>query len=158
MKVIARLALFALTTGLGCAPPSAELSPADVAAIQHRFDEVASHVTKREYAAWASDFTPDGVFMIGNAPASRGRAAIQKFGEAGPKAISLTFSDVQIHGSGSLAWATSAYTFKAEGAPMDDTGKQLIVFQRQPDGSWLTLAASASSDLPPPPPPLPAKK
>ena len=158
MKVITRLALLALTTGLGCAPQSADLSTADVAAIQHRFDEVASHYAQRDYAAWASDFTPDGVFMFANAPASRGRAAIQKFGEAGPKAISLTFSDIQIHGSGSSAWATSAYTIKAEGAPMGDTGKQLVVFQRQPDGSWLTLAASASSDLPPPPPPLPAKR
>ena len=63
---------------------------------------------------------------------------------------SLTFSDIQIHGSGELAWATSAYSLTTEGVPEPDTGKQLVVLQRQADGSWLTLAVSVSSDLPPP--------
>lgn len=158
MKSTNRLVLLGLATALGCAPQSAELSAADAAAIQHRLDEVARHVTAKDYAAWANDFTPDAVFMFGNAPAVRGRDAIQKWGEAGPKAVSLTFADVQVHGSGAFAWGTSAYTFKAEGALGADTGKQLVVFQRQPDGSWLSLAASVSSDLPPAPPPPPAKK
>ncbi len=148
MTVANRLALLGLAMALGCAPKTAELSPADVAAIRHRFDEVARHVTAKDYAAWANDFTEDAVFMFANSPAVRGRAAIQKWGEAGPKAERLTFSDVQIQGSGNTVWGTSAYAFKIEGAPAADIGKQLVVFRRQPDGSWLSLAASVSSDLP----------
>ena len=153
MKVTTRLAMLSLAMGLGCAPQTAELSPADVAAIQHRFDEVARHVSAKDHSAWASDFTQDAAFMFANTPTVLGRAAIQKWGEAGPQIASLTFSDVQIHGGGTSAWGTSAYMLKVEGVSNDDTGKQLVVFQRQPDGSWLVLAASVSSDLPPPRPP-----
>jgi len=111
--------------------------------------------------AWAKDFTPDAVFMFNHATAARGREEIQKFGEAGPRAESLSFSDIQIHGSSQLAWATSAYRFKVEGAPEADIGKQLVILERQADGTWLALAASVSSDLPataPPPPPPVVKK
>ncbi len=63
---------------------------------------------------------------------------------------SLTFSDIQIHGSGDLAWATTASSFTVEGVPEPNIGKQLVVLQRQADGAWLTLAVSVSPDLPPP--------
>jgi len=150
MKQGTRLATLGLVlTLLGCAPPASEPSEADLAAIRERFDEVARHVSAEDNAAWANDFTEDGIFMIGNTPAVRGRAAIQKWGETGPKVTSLTFSDIQIHGRGDLAWATSAYSLTMEGMPKPDTGKQLVVLQRQVDGSWLTVAVSVSSDLPP---------
>jgi ketosteroid isomerase-like protein len=106
-------------------------------------------VSAEDNAAWANDFTEDGIFMIGNTPAVRGRAAIQKWGETRPNVTSLTFSDIQIDGRGDLAWATSAYSSTVEGMPEPDTGKQLVVLQRQADGSWRTVAASVSSDLPP---------
>lgn len=150
MKQVTRLTTLGLVlTLLGCAPSTSELSDADLAAIRERFDEVARHVAAEDKAAWANDFTEDGIFMIGNTPVVRGRAAIQKWGETGPKVTSLTFSDVEIHGGGNLAWATSAYSLTMEGVPNPDTGKQLVVLQRQADGSWLTVAASVSSDLPP---------
>ena len=152
MKQIPRLAMIGLVFTLGCAPPAAELSEADLAAIRHRFDEVARHVSVEDNAAWANDFTENGIFMIANTPAVRGRAAIREWGETGPKVTSLTFSDIEIHGSGDLAWATSAYSVTFEGVPNPDTGKQLLVLRRQADGSWLTAAASVSSDLPLPTP------
>jgi ketosteroid isomerase-like protein len=156
MKRITRWFVLGPVLALGCntppapAPASAELSEADLAAIRHRFDEVARHVSAEENAAWANDFTEDAIFMYMNTPALHGRAAIQQWGETGVKVTSLTFSDIQIHGSGDLAWATSAYSLRAEGLPNPDTGKQLVVLERQPDGSWLTRSASVSSDLPPP--------
>ncbi len=150
MKQVIRWAGLGLALTLGCAPTATELSEEDLAAIRLRFDEVARHVSAEDNAAWANDFTEDAVFMIANTPAVRGRAAIQEWGETGLNVTSLTFSDIQIHGSGDLAWATSAYSMTVEGVPEPDTGKQLVLFQRQADGSWLTLAASVSSDLPPP--------
>jgi len=149
MKRVNRFGMLGLALTLGCASSAAELSEPDVAAIRHRFDEVARHVSAEDNAAWANDFTQDGIFMFGNMPVVRGRAPIQKWGESGPKATSLTFSDIQIHGRGDLAWATSAYSLKLEGIPNEDRGKQLVVLQRQPDGTWLTAAGSVSSDLPP---------
>lgn len=150
MRQVTRWATLGLVLTLfGCAQPANELSEADLATIRERFDEVARHVSAEDNAAWANDFTEDGIFMIGNTPAVRGRAAIQKWGETRPNVTSLTFSDIQIHGRGDLAWATSAYSSTVEGMPAPDTGKQLVVLQRQADGSWRTVAASVSSDLPP---------
>ena len=150
MKAITLVSVSVLTAVLSCAPQPSELAATDLTAIRQRFDSVARHVSAEDNAAWARDFTPDAVFMFANTPAVRGREAIQKWGETGPKATSLTFTDLQIHGAGDLAWATSAYSLTLEGIPVPDTGKQLVVLQRQADGSWLTIAASVSSDLPVP--------
>ena len=149
MKQMTRLAMVGILFTLGCTNPGGDLSEADLTAIRERFDEIASHVSAEDNAAWANDYTEDGIFMYGNTPAIKGRAAIQKWGETGRKVTSLTFSDIQIHGSGDLAWATSALSVTYEGVPEPDKGKQLVVLQRQADGSWLSVAASVSSDLPP---------
>ena len=148
MKAVTLVGVLVLTSVLACVPQASELSATDLTAIRQRFDEVARHVSAEDNAAWANDVTPDAVFMFGNAPAVRGREAIQRWGESGPRVTSFTFSDLQIHGVGDLAWATSAYSSTMEGILVPDTGKQLVVLQRQADGSWLTIAASVSTDLP----------
>ncbi len=61
-----------------------------------------------------------------------------------------TFSDLEIHGSGDWAWATSGSVLIAEGAEGPIPRKQLVVLRRQSDGTWLTAAVHVSSDLPPP--------
>ena len=141
-----------LALALGCTPPpSAELTEDDLAAIRHRFDEVVRHLSPEDNEAWANDFTEDGQFMWPGTPTIRGREALYGFGENdSPVALSVSFSDIEIHGSGDWAWATSSYTMTVEGAEGPDRGKQLVVLQRQPDGTWLTAAAHVSSDLPPP--------
>jgi len=149
MKQVTRLVIVAIVFALGCTTPVRDLSEADLAAIRERLDEVAGHVSAEDNVAWANDYTEDGIFMICNTPALQGRATIQKWGESGVKATNLTFSDIQIHGSGDLAWVTSATSLTLEGVPEPDKGKQLGVLQRQADGSWLIVAASVSSDFPP---------
>jgi len=88
------------------------------------------------------------VFMIANSPPIHGRAAMKAWIEAGPRVTSISFSDIAISGSGALAWATSAISVSMEGTPGPDRSKQLVVFERQADGSWLAAAASVSSDTP----------
>ena len=144
-------ACLALT--LGCAPrPPAELTEDDLAAIRHRLDEVARHLSPEDNDAWANDFTEDAQFMIQNTPMIRGRLAIREWGDGGGSAVvlSASFSDIEIHGSGDWAWATSRTVLTIEGVEEPDRGKQLVVFRRQPDGTWLTAAVHVSSDLPPP--------
>jgi ketosteroid isomerase-like protein len=130
----------------GCAPQ--QLSDADLAAIQDRFDQIAKHVLAEDNAGWANDFTPDGVFMAQNMPALRGRAAIRQWGENNGRLTSIAFSNIEVHGSGDLGYATGTYTLIAEGSATPDTGKFLVAMQRQPDGTWLHTVASVSSDLP----------
>jgi uncharacterized protein (TIGR02246 family) len=145
-----------LALALGCTPPPlAELTEDDLAAIRHRFDEVARHLSPEDNEAWANDFTEDAQFMFQNTPTIRGREAIRAWGEDTSEtgsgvALSASFSDIEIHGSGDWAWATSSYVLTVEGVEGPDRGKQLVVLQRQPDGTWLTAAVHVSSDLPPP--------
>ena len=149
MSSFGRLTVLGMVFAFGCAPQPSALSEADVAAIQARLDDVARHVSAEDNAAWANDFTTDAIFMFQGTPTLRGRAAIQQWGETNVRVTGLTFSDIEIHGRGDTAWATSAYTLMAEGSLMPDRGKQLVILQRQADGSWLAMAASVSSDLPP---------
>jgi len=151
MKHVILFGLVGLVSGGGCTAAAPELSESDISAIRARFDAVAQHVSAEDNAAWARDFTEDAVFMFANTPALHGRAEIQAWGEADPVVTSLTFDNLQIHGGGDLAWATSNYSLTIQGVSEPDRGKQLVVIRRQPDGSWLTVAASVSTDLPPQP-------
>ena len=141
---------------LGCSPPPpAELTDADRDAIRQYLDEVARNLSPEDNEAWANGFTEDGLMMFQNTPVIRGRQAIRAWGEdtsetGSPVALSVSFSDIEIHGSGKWAWVTTGYTATFEGFEGPDQGKQLVVLQRQPDGTWLAAALHASSDLPPP--------
>ena len=143
-----------LALALGCTPPApAELTEDDLAAIQHRFDENARHLSPEDNEAWANDFTEDVQFMFQNGPVIRGRQALRAWGEdtsetGSPVALSVSFSDIEIHGSGDWAWATSNSVATLEGVEGLNRLKQLYVLQRQPDGTWLIAAAHTSPDLP----------
>jgi uncharacterized protein (TIGR02246 family) len=148
MTLFRVLTAFGIVFVLGCAPQPQALSAADLAAIQSLLANVQRTVSAEDNVAWADTYTPDGVFMGSNMPALRGRAAIQQWGESGPRVTSLVFSNVQVGGSGDTAWASGAQTLTMEGSSAPEMGKWLAVMQRQTDGSWLTSVASVNSDLP----------
>jgi ketosteroid isomerase-like protein len=136
---------------VGMSASKNELSRADLSTIRSLFSEVERLVSARDYPGWSNRFTPDAVFMFAHSRTAHGRAAIEQWGRDGPKVNRLTFSHVEIHACGDgMAWATSGYELAIEGQPAADIGKQLVLFERQTDGSWLCCACSASSDLPPP--------
>ena len=142
-----------LALALGCTPRSpAELTEDDLAAIRHRFDELARHLSPEDNVAWSQDYTEDVQFMFAGIPMIRGREALYEWGENdSPVALSASFSDIEIHGSGDWAWATSSYVITAEGVEGPLLGDQLLVLERQADDTWLiTTAAYVSSDPPPP--------
>ena len=80
MKQVTQLVIVAIAFTLGCTTPARDLSEEDLTAIRERLDDFASHGGSEDNVAWANDFTEDGIFLIGNTPALRGRAAIQKWG------------------------------------------------------------------------------
>ncbi len=155
MRVLT-LAFLALILALGCtSPPPAELTDADRDAIRQYLDEVARNLSPEDNEAWANGFTEDGLMMFENTPTIRGRQALRAWGEdttetGSPVALSVSFSDIEIHGSGDWAWVTTNSTATFEGVDGPVALKQLVVLERQPDGTWLTAAAHVSSNLPPP--------
>ena len=145
-----------LALALGCAPPApTELSEDDRAAIRAYFDELARVLSPEDNEAWANGFTEDGMMMFQFTPTIRGRQALRAWGEdtsatGSPVALSVLFSDIEIHGSGDWAWATTNVVATFGGVDGPVALKQLIVLERQPDDTWLTAAAHVSSNVPPP--------
>ena len=144
---------------------AATFSDADRAAVKAVFDSTVTRVNRKDFAAWANEYTEDGVLLPPNHPTVKGRASIKAWGDSLPPITSFAFNDVSAEGDGEVAYGTSSYalTFSPPGAPAtNDRGKQLVTFHRQSDGSWLVTAASFNSDIPlpapPPPPPAGAKK
>ena len=87
----------------------------------------------------AAAFTNDGVQMPPNAPANVGRDNIQawsgEFIGAFRAELSLAPDEVQIAGAD---WAFERGAFntpKGGGEPIQDAGKYITVYQRQPDDS-----------------------
>ena len=145
-----------LVLALGCSPaPSAELTDADRDAIRQYLDESARNLSPEDNEAWANGFTEDALLMFQNTPTIRGRQAIRAWGEdtsetGSPVALSVSYSDIEIHGSGDWAWVTTSSTATIEGVEGPVPGKQLWVLERQADGTWLAAAEHGSSNLPPP--------
>jgi ketosteroid isomerase-like protein len=151
---LARLLPAVLALSLaGCARAGPTFSEADRAAIRQVADTAVAHLNARNFAAWAALYTEDGVVMPPNHPAVRGRAALAAWIDSFPPFTGLSFSQPVIEGSGDIATLHSAVsmTLTPPGRqPVNDVAKQLVVFRRQPNGSWLATVGSFNSDLPVP--------
>jgi ketosteroid isomerase-like protein len=111
---------------------------------------VNSSDDRRLLAVWSDD----GVLMPPNHAVVRGRADLEeyfkeRFSRTGFR-FAFTFSDIQL--AGDLAFERLAYTaviLPAGGAqPVEDAGKGLHVYRRQPDGSWKLALDIWNSDRP----------
>lgn len=150
MKRTALFVTACLVFVAGCAPSSpAELTDADRNAIRQLMDELARSLSPEDNEAWANTFTEDAVLMFPDAPTMRGRQVLKAWGEdsgetGSPVALSVSYSDIEIHGSGDVAWLTANSTAELEGLDEPSSARNLIVLERQPDGTWLQAASSLS--------------
>lgn len=139
-----------------CQSPAPSFTQEDEAAIKAMADSVPGLFLARSFEPWANQWTADAVLQAPNAPAAKGREARLAFANGFPALDQVAFRNFILHGEGNLAWATIDYTLTIKGAP-PDSGKQLVVFQRQSDGKWKAVAGSFSSDVPLPTTTAPAK-
>ncbi|HJY86819.1 MAG TPA: SgcJ/EcaC family oxidoreductase [Candidatus Acidoferrales bacterium] len=100
------------------------------------------------YAAEASWLPP-------NAPPLTGKEALRAGWSqllASPGfAISWQITKLQVSRSGDLAYALYSYELTTQGpdaVPITDRGKDMAVWNKQPDGSWRIVADAYSSDQP----------
>ena len=151
----ATLALVVATTA--CQPPTQEagpLSEEDMAAIRAVPEAFAQAVLAGDWATVAAGYAEDAVFMPPNEPAVEGRAAIRVWWEASstPFLTQFTLPPTKIDGRGDLAYVRGTYamTIMPEGAPepFQESGKYVVIMQKQPDGSWLVVLDIWNSDLP----------
>jgi uncharacterized protein (TIGR02246 family) len=139
-----------------CQPPAqqepAGLSAEDVAAIERLFDTHVELVMAGDIDAIAAMYTEDAAQMPPNSPSVYGREAIRDWFATFPPVTEYTFTPIEIDGRDGLAYARGAYsiTLQMEGVeePVTDTGKNLGIWKKQPDGSWLIHAGTWNSDNP----------
>ena len=151
---------------LAAAGVSAQTKPAgpDEAAIAKARTAFQTAAGTQDGAAIAKLFTADGVEMPPNAPAAKGRAAIEAYHKAFGQqwmmhGMTITSTETKVAGD----TAYDAGTYKQQimsnksGALIDDVGKYIVLLKKDAGGSWLITHAIYNSNLPLPAPPA-AKK
>ena len=155
---IIALALTLMLTFAGCqnAPqPQKTDVAADTAAINALRDQFLAAWNSNDAAALAATYADDAIMMDPNQASVEGKQAIRaayeaRFKESAFKAA-VTPLETQVAGD----WAydrgnlTATVTPKS-GKPMEESGKYLFIFKRQPDGSWKVYRDISNSNSPPP--------
>jgi uncharacterized protein (TIGR02246 family) len=98
-------------------------------------------------------YAPDAVLLPPNHPIVEGRSNIQAFlqGLMDSGLSSIRLETTRIASDGALAYGRGRYTLSlapAAAAPVEDVGKYVVVYRRQPDGSWRAVADIFNSDRP----------
>jgi uncharacterized protein (TIGR02246 family) len=108
-------------------------------------------------AAIAKLYAPDGVAMHPNAPAAKGRAAIEAFHKAFGQqwmmhGITITSTATKVMGD--TAYDIGTYKqgiMSMKGGPqIDDTGKYVVLLKKDASGNWWVTHSISNSDNPPP--------
>jgi ketosteroid isomerase-like protein len=97
-------------------------------------------------------YTEDAVVMPPNTPVVTGRAAIRDFLSGMPPITNFKIVDVEIDGGEDKAWVHGIYTMTLSPpgtSPMEDVGKYMEVWRKEPDGTWKVTHDMFNSDLPP---------
>jgi uncharacterized protein (TIGR02246 family) len=106
-----------------------------------------------------SFYSDDAVVMPPNAPSATTKEAIRSAWKemltTPGAAISWKTTKVEVEKSVDLAYVSGTYEetmTDASGKPVNDRGKYVEIFKKQPDGTWKAVADIWNSDLPATPP------
>ncbi|MFN8635300.1 MAG: nuclear transport factor 2 family protein [Chloroflexota bacterium] len=118
----------------------------DAAFIRHGNAQDAAALTRAFYAE-------DAVLLPPGAARVSGADAIQAFWAAfiAAGAADISIETTNIWEAGDLGYGIGTYACTQpapDGGRVHDTGKYLVVYRRQADGSWKAVADQFNSDLP----------
>jgi len=150
--------LFLLLVSLSAAcqtQTAGDTRTADESAIRNQDSEWSKAAGAKDLEKTISFYADDAVVMPPNSPVLRGKEPIRAFwkGMLGAPLFDGGWkaTKVEVARSGDLGYVSGTYEFRendAGGKPMTDKGKYLLVWKKQPDGSWKCVADMFSSDLP----------
>lgn len=142
-RAVLAIPLFVLACAEQPAPSTSDTAgapaatSADVAAVR---DAWLAAAAKDDAAAVAAMYTDDAIFVATEAPAARGRAAIQQaLAESFPISAVDTVDSKEVVVSGDVAYDYGEYqqtVTPPNGTPQTVRGHYVVVLRRQADGSW----------------------
>jgi uncharacterized protein (TIGR02246 family) len=131
----------------------------DVEAIRQLERRAREAAEAKDVDRYVSFYADDAVLFWPGAPMVRGQTAIREFMQAflSMPAFSLSFetAEVDVSRAGDLAYSYGTNRVSLvgpNGKRMQDRGKYLTVYRKQPDGTWKVVADIGNSDLPAPVP------
>jgi uncharacterized protein (TIGR02246 family) len=115
----------------------------DVAALNRLQHQVDSAIIAGDTERYLTLITDDAVLMPPNGPAVSGKEAVGSWNRAMSSHVRITEyvsrdDEVVVAGDWAFRRATVDWTItpSAGGSPIRDTGKYIIIYRRQRDGSW----------------------
>jgi uncharacterized protein (TIGR02246 family) len=150
-----RLVAVAMAIALAAAGMSAQQKDdPGIAKVRSAYQTAAG---TQDGAALAKLFAADGVEMPPNAPAAKGRAAIEAFHKAFGQqwmmhGITITPTETRVTGDTAYDVGTYKQTLMAQkgGGMVEDKGKYVVLLKKDGSGNWLLTHAIYNSDNPPP--------
>ena len=115
---------------------------ADRAAIHDLIRRTQDANNEGDVEAWVEGFAPDAVYMPPGSPAVTDPAGLRVMAEAGFSGatvdVTLTPEEIEIHGDWAFARirVEGGGTTVTDGDPFAIDMKEIVVFERQPDGAW----------------------
>ena len=128
---------------------------ADVEAINNVREAHIAALNDGDVDAWVAAFTDGGVQMPPNAPANLGSESIRAWSQTflAPFRAAFTLVVDEVRVAGDWAFERGTYTInltpKAGGEPMQDIGKYITIYERQPGGTWSIARDIWNSNNPP---------
>jgi uncharacterized protein (TIGR02246 family) len=126
--------------------PVADNRAADEAKIRSGDEEWVKSVAGKDAQKSASYYADGGALMAPGVPLATGKDAVQKMwvGMMGTPGFALTFAPtkVEVSPSGDLAYEIGEYQLTSndkKGKPQTVKAKYVVVWGKQPDGSWKAL-------------------
>jgi len=143
-------ALISLLGLLACSAPQPPMDMAQVRqAIEAADAKFCEAFNAGDAAALAALYTEDGMMMPPNHEMLQGKAAIEEYGTAlasmGVTGLSLT--TVEVMQAGDMVVELAKYTVTIPGG-LEDSGKSIVIWKKDADGSWKLHRDIWNSSLP----------
>lgn len=141
-----------------CAPPAVDMDTLRKTIDDHNAASAAAMVDGRAPDGVLAYYAEDAIEMPPSEPMVRGKEAIHqrntKLMQSGIKVTSMRFTPTDVQAANDVAYevGTIACTGSlGDGQPdVDYTGKYVVVWKRQTDGSWRIIADIWNADAPMP--------
>ncbi len=126
-----------------------EFTQDDIDTIVSVFQETLFDIPKEDFDDWLMQWTEDARLMPPNMADVVGHDALRRWMREWPKIKRFEVIDNTVEGDGDLAVLISHFVRVLEaddGEDVEQYGRQVLKFRRQPDGRWLIAAAIFNAD------------